>query len=183
MKGRTACEQHRINAIDLENAVLDDIRKNAKKAMKNPDGFTRKVLSGMASQSAENTEKLEKRIAKLETENADYNRLYIKCYEDYSNGLIDKDRFLLLSAHYSEKQNKNKETIEGYRAEVEKSKANNADAILFTRNISEYAEIDALDGTMMNRLIAKIYVYESKLVDGVKKHRTRIFYRCVGEIE
>jgi len=81
-KGKDACSQHRINALDLENAVLDDIRKHAKKAMKNPDKFIRDILSGMTTSTAENADRLERKIAKLETENAETDRLYIKIYED-----------------------------------------------------------------------------------------------------
>lgn len=183
MKGRSACEQHRIEAVDLEKAVLEDIQKNAKKAMKNPESFIRKILSGMASQSTENADKLEKRIRKLEAENADTDRLYIKCYEDYSNGIIDKSRFQLLSSHYTEKQSQNNALIEKYRAEMEWSRKSNVDALLFTRNISEYAEIKQLTGTMINRLIEKIEVFEPKVIDGEKKLKIRIHYRCVGAIE
>jgi len=182
-KGKNACSQHRINAIDIEKAVLDDIRKQARKAMKNPDKFIRDVLSGMTAKNAVNTEKLERDIVKLEKECADTDKLYIKSYEDYSNGLIDKDNFQLLSTHYSEKQNQQRSLIEQLKTDIDMSRSNKTDAHLFSKNIIEYSEIKQLDGTMLNKLIEKIEVYEPTVVDDVKKQRVRIYYRCVGEIK
>jgi len=182
-KGKVGCNQHRINAVDLEKAVFENIQNHAKKAMKNPDKFITDVLKGMTSVSADNAERTEKRIAKLVSANAETDRLYIKIYEDYSNGVIDKNRFQLLSAHYEEKQAKNKTDIEKLRVELEVSKTSQSDAQLFTRNISEYAEFKKLTSTMMNKLIEKIEVFEPEIIDNKRKQRLRIYYRCVGEIK
>ena len=70
---------------------------------------------GITAITIDNAEKVEKRIAKLESTNAETDKLYIKIYEDYANAVIDKDRFQLLSTHNQEKQTQGKAEVEQAR--------------------------------------------------------------------
>lgn len=72
--------------------------------------------------------------------------------------------------------------MDKHKAELEISKTGQKETQLFTRNISEYAEINKLTGTMLNKLVEKIEVFEPTVIDGAKKQHIRIYYRCVGEI-
>ena len=52
----------------------------------------------------------------------------------------------------------------------------------FIREIRQYATIQELDETVLNRLINRILVGEVKKIDGQKVQEVRIIYNFVGEI-
>ena len=52
----------------------------------------------------------------------------------------------------------------------------------FIREIRQYATIQELDETVLNRLISRILVGEVRKVDGQKVQEVRIVYNFVGEI-
>jgi len=59
-----------------------------------------------------------------------------------------------------------------------------ADASVPSTPVHKSSQIaNKLTGTMLNKLVEKIEVFEPTVVDGAKKQRIHIYYRCVGEIK
>jgi hypothetical protein len=179
-KGVALCSNHRIDAVDLENAVLADIRKQAKRAVKDPERFIKKVLKGVGEKGVADAERMERQAAKLERDFADADRRYIKSFEDYSEGVIDKEQFSLLSGHYSKQKADAQSKIDELRKQAEKKKASHTDGQLFTQNLMEYTKIEKLDAAMLNSLIEKIVVSQATVTNGKREQEIRIHYRCGG---
>ena len=57
-----------------------------------------------------------------------------------------------------------------------------SDVKAFIREIRQYAAIDELDETVLNRLISRIVVGEVKKIDRQKYQEVKIIYNFVGEI-
>jgi hypothetical protein len=180
--GSNYCTNHRVDASVLEDTVLADIRRQVAKAVKNPERFAREVLDGYGKKSAEDAAKRERQVAKLEKELADADARYIKCFEDYTDGTIDKQQFSLLSAHYSEKQQDAKARIEDLRSLAEKEKAAHSDGEQFIADLVGYAEVEHLDAAMLNRLISKIVIHQPLVKDSKREQRIDITYRCAGKL-
>lgn len=65
---------------------------------------------------------------------------------------------------------------------LQQSDAQESEVRTFIREIRQYATIQELDGTVLNRLTSKILVGEVKKVDGQKAQEVRIVYNFVGKI-
>ena len=65
---------------------------------------------------------------------------------------------------------------------LQQSDAQESEVRTFIREIRQYATIQELDGTVLNRLTSKIVVGEVKKVDGQKAQEVRIVYNFVGKI-
>lgn len=65
---------------------------------------------------------------------------------------------------------------------LQQSDAQESEVRNFIREIQQYATIQELDETVLNRLIRRILVGEVKKVDGQKAQEVRTVYNFVGEI-
>lgn len=65
---------------------------------------------------------------------------------------------------------------------LQQSDTQESEVRTFIREIRQYAAIQELDETVLNRLISRILVGEVKKVDGQKVQEVRIVYNFVGEI-
>jgi DNA invertase Pin-like site-specific DNA recombinase len=181
--GTARCTTHRIEASQLEAAVLADIRKHAKAVVKNPDKYVAKISRKLCVRKSDAIEKNKKRMAKLEDELASFDKLYIKSYEDYSSGIISQERFNLLSGHYAQKQEDCKAEVEKLRCEVDANAENEQAVLKFIEDIKDCAEIEELTAPLLQKLIDKIEVYDAvKGADGKKTQEVKITYRCVGQL-
>lgn len=65
---------------------------------------------------------------------------------------------------------------------LQQSDAQENEVRTFIREIRQYATIQELDETVLNRLINRILVGEVKKIDGQKIQKVKIVYNFVGEI-
>lgn len=65
---------------------------------------------------------------------------------------------------------------------LQQSDVQESDVRTFIQEIRQYAIIQELDETELNRLISRILVGEVKKVEGQKTQKVRIVYNFVGEI-
>ena len=66
---------------------------------------------------------------------------------------------------------------------LQQSDDQESDVRTFIQEIRQYATIQELDETELNRLISRILVSEVRKVDGQKTQEVRIVYIFVGEVE
>ena len=181
-RGKAACTQHRINAKDLEDAVLADIQAHAGKAIKDKDKFIRGVMRGMGTVNRDKAEALSEKMKKLKAEVAEADERYVKLYDDLSNGIITEGKFKLLSGKIEERQAKANAEIERLAGQIENAEAD-ADAVeIFADHLAEATTIKELSAELLNRLIEKIEVSEKECVDGETVQTVRIYYKFVGAL-
>lgn len=96
--------------------------------------------------------------------------------------MLSEQRFVKLTATMEQEQEENQRRLQELLQKLQQSDAQKSDVRTFIQEIRQYATIQKLDETELNRLISRILVGEVKKVEGQKTQEVRIVYNFVGEI-
>mgnify|MGYP001852284968 CR=1 FL=1 len=87
-----------------------------------------------------------------------------------------------LTAAMELEQEENQHRLQEVMRMLQQSDAQESEVRAFIREIQQYATIQELDETVLNRLINRILVGEIKKVDGQKTQEVKIIYNFIGDI-
>ena len=180
--GKKKCTQHWVEARDLYDSVLDDIRKQADKALADDEKMIADIISKLDTRAAENIKNTEKELRKAKTRLAELDKLYAVLYEDKVSGNISERNFRQLSTAYETEQIELERKICEYEQSLRTAKEHNENADVFVNMIKDYSGITELTSAILNTLIDKIVIHEAEIVDGEKVQNIKIFYKFVGNI-
>mgnify|MGYP004668660725 FL=1 len=180
--GKNACTSHKIEARDLYNLVLKDIQEMAKTALKDADAFYQRLSSRMEHRYMADASQMQKERERLEVRNHEIDEMFLNLYTDKAKGILSEQRFAKLTATMEQEQEENQRRLQELLRMLQQSDAQESEVRTFIREIRQYATIQELDETVLNRLISRILVGEVKKVDGQKVQEVRIVYNFVGEI-
>ena len=180
--GKNACTSHKIEARDLYNLVLKDIQEMAKTALKDADAFYQRLSSRMEHRYMADASQMQKERERLEVRNHEIDEMFLNLYTDKAKGILSEQRFVKLTATMEQEQEENQRRLQELMRMLQQSDAQESEVRTFIREIRQYATIQELDETVLNRLISRILVGEVKKVDGQKVQEVRIVYNFVGEI-
>ena len=125
---------------------------------------------------------MQKERERLEARNREIDDMFLSLYTDKAKGVISEQRFMKLTAAMEQEQEENQCRLEELIRMLQKSDAQESEVRTFIREIRQYAAIQELDETVLNRLISRILVVEVRKIDGQKTQKIRIVYNFVGEI-
>ena len=120
---------------------------------------------------------------RLEARNREIDDMFLSLYTDKAKGVISEQRFMKLTAAMEQEQEENQRRLQELLRMRQQTDAQESEARTFIREIRQYATIQELDETVLNRLINRILVGEVKKVDGQKTQEVRIVYNFVGGIK
>ena len=180
--GKNACTSHKIEARDLYNLVLKDIQEMAKTALKDADAFYQRLSSRMEHRYMADASQMQKECERLEARNREIDEMFLNLYTDKAKGILSEQWFVKLTATMEQEQEENQCRLQELLRMLQQSDAQGSEVRTFIREIRQYAIIQELDETVLNRLISRILVGEVKKVDGQKVQEVRIVYNFVGEI-
>ena len=180
--GKKKCTQHWVEARDLYDSVLDDIRKQADKALADDEKMIAEIISKLDTRAAENIKNTEKELRKAKTRLTELDKLYAVLYEDKVSGNISDRNFRQLSTAYETEQIELERKICEYEQSLHTAKEHNDNADVFVNMIKDYSGITELTSAILNTLIDKIVIHEAEIVDGEKVQNIEIFYKFVGNI-
>ena len=83
-------------------------------------------------------------------------------YEDNVSGKITDDRFRNLSLNYDKEQKELKLRIEQLSKEINNTEKKDTDIKQFISNVKKYTEITELTPEILNELIEKIIIHQTK---------------------
>ena len=181
--GKNACTSHKIEARDLYDLVLKDIQELAKTALKDADAFYQRLSSRMERRYMADASQMQKERERLEARNCEIDDMFLNLYTDKTKGILSEQRFMKLTATMEQEQEENQHRLQELMRMLQQSDAQESEVRTFIREIRQYATIQELDETVLNRLISRILVGEVKKVDGQKTQEVRIVYNFVGEIQ
>lgn len=181
-RGKAYCSQHRINAPDLEEAVLGDIRLHAESVIKDKERFIKGILKDMGSINRDRSKSLSDRVRKLKAEVAEADERYVKLYDELSNGIISESKFKLLSGRIEERQKVALSEIGRLEEQLKTSEADAEAVELFADQLADATKIKELSSELLNRLVDKIEVSEKECADGETIQKVRIYYKFVGAL-
>lgn len=125
---------------------------------------------------------MQKERERLEARNREIDDMFLSLYTDKAKGVISEQRFIKLTAAMDQEQEENRRRLQELLRMLQQSDAQESEVRTFIREIRQYATIQELDETVLNRLISRILVGEVKKVDGQKVQKVRIVYNFVGDV-
>ena len=125
---------------------------------------------------------MQKERDRLEARTREIDEMFLSLYSDKAKGILSEQRFLKLTAAMEQEQDENQRRLQELLRMLRQSDAQESEVRTFIREIRQYATIQELDETVLNRLISRILIGEVKKVDGQKTQEVRIVYNFVGEI-
>ena len=125
---------------------------------------------------------MQKERERLEARNREIDDMFLSLYTDKAKGVISEQRFIKLTAAMDQEQEENQRRLQELLRMLQQSDAQEGEVRTFIREIRQYATIQELDETVLNRLISRILVGEVKKVDGQKVQKVRIVYNFVGDV-
>lgn len=180
--GKNACTSHKIEARDLYNLVLKDIQELAAMALKDADVFYQRLSNRMESRYMVDVSEMQKERERLEARNREIDDMFLSLYTDKAKGVLSEQRFMKLTTAMEQEQEENQCRLQELMRMLQQSDAQKSEVRTFVREIRQYATIQELDETVLNRLISRILVGEVKKVDGQKVQEVRIVYNFIGEL-
>lgn len=108
--------------------------------------------------------------------------MFLSLYTDKAKGVLSEQRFMKLTTAMEQEQEENQCRLQELMRMLQQSDAQKSEVRTFIREIRQYATIQELDETVLNRLISRILVGEVKKVDGQKVQEVRIVYNFIGEL-
>ncbi len=181
--GKNACTSHKIEARDLYNLVLSDIMAHAAMALKDAEGFYRRLTGHLEEQYTLDENGLKRELEALTKRNQEIDDMFMSLYADKTKGILTEQRFLRMTETLEQEQHDNKARMQDITDELRIASSAEDDVRWFIGEIQAYASITELDEAILNRLIDKIYISTVEVIDGEKVQKVRIVYNFVVEIE
>ena len=156
--GKAYCFSHYIQAHDLEEIILDDIREMAKMIVLDEEAIKKEFLRHNAELKDQTMRTIKKQLQAKRKRAEELSRLMQAAYEDRVNGKMPEDICLGFIQKYSAEQ----KTLATEIAELE-TKLNEAETVKqsadeFIRNIKKYLEAPTLTREMCYELIERVIV-------------------------
>lgn len=180
--GHTACTTHYIPKSVLEELVLSDIQAHAWEVCMKEKEVIRRMTEQKQTQDRQQNAAMEKSAKALRKRLAELERLIQSVYEDKVLGKIPEEICVRLMAGYQTEQGEKRAQLESVEKKLEEYRKVQEDVREWAALIRSYRDADILDRDMLLRLVDRIEVGETRMVDGEKEREVRICYKFVGDI-
>ncbi|MDO5026492.1 MAG: DUF4368 domain-containing protein [Tissierellia bacterium] len=106
-------------------------------------------------------------------------------YEDNLEGKISDQRFEKMARSYDEEENALQKKIDELEETITKSQKEELNVESFLKLVRKYTDIKELDPEIIRTLVDKIYVEQSKKVQGskLKKQTIWIYWNFIGKVD
>ena len=173
------CSSHNISEALLEQAVFESIKHHIANIIE-----VERVLRFIETLPLKqlDVQKLDKQIQAKKQEMNKYLIRKTKLYEDFQDGIIDKDELAQLKVSFSTRHDDAEKALFKLTNELDDIMANRTDKHFWIEHFKQYENIDALSRKMLVNLIDVIYVYEGNRIHIKFKYQYH-FDRAVSFIE
>ena len=179
---RGTCKtRHYIREEALEHIVLSELRHLAALLKKDEDSFARLLQERAEASLAEQQKALEKEFAICTDRKRTVDALYEKCYEDNATGKISDEWFCHLSAKYSSEKETLRGRIQQIHEQLSKLTVDERSQESFITSVRKFMKVERLTATLLNELIDRIEVYDSRGTGKDKTQKVVIYYRFAGD--
>ena len=177
-----SCTSHYITDEVLQDIVLENVQRVISYMKDYEDLFVQEQLTKSTQDELKKIAKNKKELEKAKNRIIEIDNLFRHIYEDNVSGKISDDRFRNLSFNYDKEQKELKIKIEQLAKDIDNTEKKETDLTQFISNVKKYTEITELTPEILNELIEKILIHQSKKVNGKKIQEIDIYYRGVGII-
>ena len=161
MYGKCVCTHHRIDATDVYNEVLGDIRYHAELAVNHHDKMLDRIIQQVTTNTKTETKALDKELKQVKTRLSELDGLFLKLYEDRNDEKISERNYTLVSGKYEGEQYKFQKRIDEIKKQLGKGDDAKRNAERFVNAVKDYKDLIELDAELLNRLIEKVTIGQS----------------------
>ena len=183
MEGKAVCTQHRISALSLYNAVLEDIRRLANEALDDDRQMISSIAERLGKDEKDSVRQAERELKKAAKRLVELDKLFAKLYEEHINGKVSERNYNALSATYEAEQTELESKIAELNETIKANREYGENAENFVDLIKQYADIDELTQALLNTLIERIEVHEPEEINGERIQKLDVYYKFVGRLD
>lgn len=169
---------HAVHYDDLYEAVLERIQSTAK--LFQDDSSFLDMVSRMAGQDASKRQAAQTQV-KLEKRQSELARLLRKLFEDNAAGLVNDENYAVMFKAYQDEQAEVMEKLRNIQVELAKEDDYRVNAEKLRDVIGEYLDIQELTPFILNKLVERIEIGHTEIVDGQPQQKITIAWRFVGD--
>ena len=177
-----SCTSHTIREHILKELVLENIKQVLSYIRSYEDLFIKQKLETSLEEQKKIDSINKKLLSQYEKRIKDIDNLIQHIYEDNISGKITDERFTILSLNYEKEQKELKSKVKELANKLDTTKQQELDLASFVSKVKQYTDISELTPEIINELIDKIYVYQSKKVNGKPTQQIDIYYNGIGII-
>ena len=183
-KGKNYCTPHQIRATDLEQVILDDLRRVTHFARMKERQFAAYINAKNSAELKQEIKVLQKEVDAMQRRSDELSVLFKRLYEDNVLGRITNEQFRRLSADYNAEQKTLEDAIPAKLERLEKLKASAANVEVFIERAKRYTTIDELTPELLRLFIQRIEIGErAKKYSHSAAQDIRIVYRDIGMVD
>lgn len=183
-KGKNYCTPHQIRATDLEQVILDDLRRVTHFARMKERQFAAYINAKNSAELKQEIKVLQKEVDAMQRRSDELSVLFKRLYEDNVLGRITNEQFRRLSADYNAEQKTLEDAIPAKLERLEKLKTSAANVEVFIERAKRYTTIDELTPELLRLFIQRIEIGErAKKYSHSAAQDIRIVYRDIGMVD
>ena len=171
-KGNTKCSSHFIKKEVLDSIVIHEIERQAELAWKENDKDELLKAADRRREVQKRCEEADQKIERLQKELAGVQKYKKKTYENYVDGILDKEEYLSYKSEYERQDQDIREKIR----QTEQEKENFGEAEESYENWIEkfvkYGKLEEVTREIVTELIDRIIVNGDKSIDIVFKYQS-----------
>jgi hypothetical protein len=176
------CTPHRIMQKNVMELILTALRTVVKYAVKDEDGFKRRVIEMFSAKLAGEVKQQKKRLIACEKRSAELDKLIKKLFEEHTLGSLTDKRFALLSGEYEKEQEDLEREITELRSGIDDYVDSTERAEKFLALTKRCTDFTELTIPMLNEFVERVVVHER--ADKKCKHteqRIDIYLNFIGD--
>jgi len=181
--GHTACTNHMIYTHELEQLVIEDIKKYASIALRDEKSLLQRIRQVKNQHDEEKSKVLNNRIQKCEKAHEKIDNLMKMLFDEKLSGTVSDELFARMISDYEGEQKEIRSRLHQLHAELDEVNDNKASLHSFVELIKDYICIEKLDNRIVKELIESITVSETYIRDGQKHQDITIKYNLVGQLD
>ena len=178
------CTAHRINMVNLEQLILNDILRVTYFARTHSKEFCELISREKSANLQKEIKKLKVEIDKLQKRDIKLTELFKRLYEDSVSENIPKETYQILSSDYLKEQKEVKERIVESEIQLENLSVEVDNVTRFLEKARKFTDIKELTPELLRIFIEKVSIYQR---DAKFKHnqpqQIDIYYRDLGLID
>ena len=181
--GRGECTIHYIRNVALEQIVSVAVSDLADFVTCHESFFLQMIGKQQSAGKDQNIRSIKSDIAAGKHRIDEIDRLIAKLYEDNFAGKLSDERYSRMAAKYEKEQAGLLQSVSTKEKELAELERESVDIRLLLAGLREYSSMETLTPEVVNKIIKRIEVHNSEMVNGHKQVGVDIYFTGVGLVD
>ncbi len=181
--GRGECTIHYIRNVVLEQIVSVAVSDLADFVTCHESFFLQMIGKQQSAGKDQNIRSIKSDITAEKHRVDEIDRLIAKLYEDNFAGKLSDERYSRMAAKYEKEQAELLQSVSTKEKELAQLERESVDIRLLLAGLREYSSMETLTPEVVNKIIKRIEVHNSEMVNGHKRVRIDIHFTGVGLVD